>query len=78
MFQGSKKGVRGVTWWFKTIKTIILTWYRARVKISINVFFDKSEFFFNLFNAQNFGDFNAYFHTSILVISTLVNLDFEV
>ena len=45
MFQGSKKGVRGVTWWFETIKTIILTWYRARVKISINVFFEKSEFF---------------------------------
>ena len=77
MFQGSKKGVQGVTWWFETIKTIILTWYRARVKISINVFFEKSEFFKH-FYAQNFGDFNAYFHTSILVISTLVNLDFEV
>ena len=49
MFQGSKKGVQGVTWWFETIKTIILTWYRARVKISINVlekffFYVKSDF----------------------------------
>ena len=68
MFQGSKKGVRGVTWWFKTIKTIILTWYWARVKISINVL-EKFSFltflcqkfwwFQRLVSYSFFGDFNA-------------------